>query len=394
MTTLLQTLLIRTLPPDTDLILKEFIDTVLPAMETQFGHMTALGGSQAVHEHRLRKMNDAYATEKAQRWASSPDQSLLVHVTNALLLAWTLTPFLSEPLSDNEKRLICLGLTLHDYNKYCQGEEEDVPKAHEVNEILTLCEEMGERLNFSAFWSDWRQYLSEIGFLAQNTQGKIGTNLIGTNWPKFQLRERRLKNPLRPLLRFGDVAVHMANPAELAMPATGRTRPRGKALKDCLEDLGIKGELTYHRLRQPTGILSNRVHNAVLHFTAALDWQPILYFAQGVVYLSPLSPTAPKRETLKKALWQSISQFLESQMMNGEIGFKRDGKGVKVAPQTRELFESTQIIRELPGVIAANVRNEKDPATPKRLASIGMDATERKALMAVADLRCDLIAER
>ena len=393
MTTLLQKLLLETLPPDVDPILKQFIDTVLPAMEQHFGHMSALGGSQAVHQYRLEKLNDAYASEKSGRWASSPDQSLLVHVTNALLIAWSLISLLPQPLKDEEKRLICLGLTLHDYNKYCQGEEEDAPKAHQVEEILSLCQEMGELLNFSEFWADWQQYLSDIGFLAQNTQFKVGTNSFGTNWPSFQLRKRRLENPLRSLLRFGDIAVHIANPAEVLMPAAGKSKPRGEVLRECLETLGIDRALTYHRLRQPTGILSNQVHNAVLHFTEKLDWQPLLYFAQGVIYLAPPQPSVPEREVLKEALWQAMNQMLASYMLTGEIGFKRDGKGVKVAPQTLELFEPIQIIRGLPKVIEARVQNAKVPATPKRLAAIELSEEERSMLSSVADLRSDRMAE-
>jgi CRISPR-associated protein Csc3 len=134
--TLLQTLLLNTLEEDTDPILQAYIKTVLPAMEQEFALIPALGGSEVVHRHRLQ--GDRYIEDKIQRWTHNSDQSLLVHVLNALLTAWNLLPFLDEDkqLSDDEKRLLCLGLTLHDYNKYCQGEEEDSPKAHEVSDIL------------------------------------------------------------------------------------------------------------------------------------------------------------------------------------------------------------------------------------------------------------------
>ena len=170
--TLLQNLLLNTLEADTDPILWAYIETVLPAMEQEFGLIPALGGSEAVHRHRLQ--GDRYMEDTIQRWTRNSDQSLLVHVLNALLTAWNLLPFLDEDkqLSNDEKRLLCLGLTLHDYNKYCQGEEEDSPKAYEVDEILQLCSELGEKLNFSAFWSEWQDYISDIGFLAQNTQYK------------------------------------------------------------------------------------------------------------------------------------------------------------------------------------------------------------------------------
>ncbi|MEH2455869.1 hypothetical protein [Nostoc sp.] len=104
MPTLLQTLLIETLPSDTDPIFHSFINTVLPAMEREFGLIPALGGSEAVHYQTLVKQGDAYggklryARENAQRWAAKADQSLLVHVLNGLLTAWNLSTHLPKHL--------------------------------------------------------------------------------------------------------------------------------------------------------------------------------------------------------------------------------------------------------------------------------------------------------
>ena len=385
--TLLQTLLTTTIQADSDPILQAYVTTVLPAMEREFALIPALGGSEAVHRHRLQ--GDRFAEDKIQRWTKNADQSLLVHVLNALLTAWNLQAFLDEDkqLSDDEKRLLCLGLTLHDYNKYCHGEAEDSPKAHEVSEILQLCQRLGQQLNFSEFWPEWQDYLSDISFLAQNTQYKMGTNSVPSNWSPFQLSDsRRLKNPLRPLLAFGDIAVHMSDPADI-------TGTKGDRLREHLRSLQIDRQLVYHRLRDCTGLLSNGIHNAVLHFTAALDWQPILFFAQGTVYLAPLDTEIPDRDLLKTALWDGVSQLLGSKMLGGDIGFKRDGKGLKVAPQTLELFSPAELIRSLPEVIVAKVGNSKNPATPKRLESLNLSEAERQQLEPGADLRSDRLAE-
>ena len=385
--TLLQNLLLNTLEEDTDPILRAYIKTVLPAMEQEFGLIPALGGSEAVHRHRLQ--GDKYIEDKIQRWTRHSDQSLLVHVLNALLTAWNLLPFLDEDkqLSDDEQRLLCLGLTLHDYNKYCQGEDEDSPKAYEVDEILQLCLDLGEKLNFSTFWSEWQDYVSDIGFLAQNTQYKVGANPVPSNWHPFKLSDsRRLKNPLRPLLAFGDIAVHISDPSEIM-------ENRGKRLREHLRSLQIDRKLVYHRLRDCTGLLSNGIHNAVLHFTANLDWQPLLFFAQGVIYLAPMDAEPPDREILKVALWDATSQLLGNKMLGGDIGFKRDGKGVKVAPQTLELFSPAELIRSLPDVIVAKVGNAKNPATPQRLQSLNLSEAEYQRLEPGADLRSDRLAE-
>lgn len=390
MTTLLQTLLLRTLSANTDPILRTYIETVLPAMEREFGMILALGGSEEAHYYLQKQRGNKFAAETASRYASRSDQSLLVHVLNALLTAWNLLPFLSTAfaLSDDEKRLLCLGLTLHDYNKWCHGEEEDSPVASEVAEILELCQTLGERLNFDAFWADWREYATEIAYLAQNTQGKVGTNLPKANWGSFKIPDtRRLDSPLRWLLAFGDVAVHLSDPADIV------TKTGGDRLREHLRFLGIQRKLVYHRLRDCTGLLSNGIHNAVMHFAQKLDWQPILFFAQGVVYLAPQSSSLPDLLELQEFLWEQISNRLAASMLRGEVGFKRDGKGLKVAPQTLELFSPAQLIQNLSGVVEAYVRNEKNPATPKRLEKLKLTQTEREFLAHGADLRADRIAE-
>jgi CRISPR-associated protein Csc3 len=119
--TLLQDLLTITLREEPDPVLQKFVETVVPAMEREFALIPALGGSEAVHRYRLR--DDFYGEKKAKNWSQSADQSLLFHVMNAILTAWNLQHFLDEDkqLTEKEQYLLCLGLTLHDYNKYCQG---------------------------------------------------------------------------------------------------------------------------------------------------------------------------------------------------------------------------------------------------------------------------------
>lgn len=388
MNTLLQTLLIETLPEDTDEILRLYIEKLLPGLEREFALISALGGSFDAHYQNLLQLGDAYALSNATKWSNNADQSLLVHVLNGLLTAWNISKYLKQPLSDVEKYLLCLGLTLHDYNKYCNGQGEESPKHWEVEEIINICRELGEKLEFDLFWSEWRQYLPEIAYLAQNTQYKAGTNVIPANWPKFTIKDcRRLEIPLRRLLAFGDIAVHLTDPADID------TQTGGKRLREHLKFLNINKNLVYHRVRDTIGILSNGIHNATINFTSDIGWEPLLFFAQGVVYLAPLNNETPDIEVLQDFIWRQVSGVLGAKMLGGDIGFKRDGKGLKVAPQTLELFSAVELIPQLPQVIDVKVANIKDPATPKRLEKLSLTETEREFLNTGADLRADKIAE-
>ncbi|KST66746.1 type I-D CRISPR-associated protein Cas10d/Csc3 [Mastigocoleus testarum] len=414
MRTLLQTLLLQTLSTDTDPILRSYIETVLPALEREFSLATALGGSETAHYQVLSLLGDQYAKDKAQKWSQSSDQSLMVHVLNALLTSWNLIPHLNSvnlnsanlnsanlnpanlnpanSLSEIEKRLLCLGITLHDYDKHCRSQVIQPPSSDNIPKILKICEELGEKLNFSLFWSEWRNYLLDIAFLAQNTQFKHGTNIIPANWLtsgyKFAINDsRRLTSPLRHLLAFGDIAVHLTDPGDID------TETGGDRLREHLRFLNINKKLVYHRLRDTVGILTNGIHNATIQFAKELDWEPILFFAQGVVYLAPNDNQTPDNVELQEFIYSQISGLLSSKMLRGEVGFKRDGKGLKAAPQTLELLTAAEIIRELPLIIAVKVANQKDPATPKRLAKLSLTESEQKFLAKGADFRADRIAE-
>ncbi len=388
MSTLLQTLLIETLSEDTDPILRLYIETLLPSLEKEFALISALGGAYQNHYQILTNLGDKYAHEKAQTYSNNADQNLLVHVLNGLLTAWNISKHLPQPLSELEKYLLCLGLTLHDYNKYCHGQGEETPKHWEVENIITLCHELGDKLQFKLFWSEWLEYLPEIAYLSQNTQNKSSTNIYPANWPTLKIKDRRrLEVPLRRLLAFGDIAVHLKDPGDID------TQTGGDRLREQLRFLNINKNLVYHRLRDTIGILSNGIHNATLNFANNLNWEPILFFAQGVIYLAPANYQTPDMDKLQEFIWGKICEVLSSKMMGGDIGFKRDGKGLKAAPQTLELFSASELICQLPQVINVKVANIKDPATPKRLVNLDLTATERQFLQPGEDIRADRIAE-
>ena len=179
MTTLLQNLLLETLPADIDPILQDYIENILPALEREFSSAPAMGGDEEITYQTLLQAGDKYAKENAERYAKKGDQNLCIHILNALLTAWNLIPYLdlNIAISDLEKKLLCLGTTLHDYDKHCRHQGIKPPNAAEVLEILETCRQLGEKLNFEAFWQEWQDYLLEIAFLAQNTHVEHGTNL-------------------------------------------------------------------------------------------------------------------------------------------------------------------------------------------------------------------------
>ena len=381
MKTILVRLIIETLSKqEKNTVLMSFMETVLPAMENTFSLIPALGSSIAPFN-------------------KNADQSLLVHVINGLLTAWNLSKYLPEKLTETEQKLLCLGFTLHDYDKYYYSQKIQTPGAHETSKIRELCYQLAKNLNFAEFWTDWEDYLLDICFLAQNTQAKNASHLASSDW-EVDGKTFGLDYPDRvrlcELLRFGDIAVHIQDPSEILINFT-----RGKQLHKSLENLEIEKSLVYHRLRDCRGLLTNQIHNAVVKIASKLDWQPILYFAQGVVYLAPRKFNLPTLLEIQEFVWDNILngdsnanlEGLKDFFSNGEVGFVRDGKGIKIAPLTRELFSPSDLIIQLADVMIAKVKNIKDPATPKRLEKISLSDSERAYLADGANVWADRFAE-
>lgn len=380
MTTLLQNLLLETLfEKHEESIFASFIETILPNLEQEFALIPALGGTE-------------------ERYKYKADQSLLVHVVNGLFIAWNLSEELNEPLSDIEARVMCLGFLLHDRDKYYHAQGQKKVRSWDIAKIIDRCKELGYQLKFSDFCTEWEDYLLDICYVAQNTQKKVDSNRIDSSWEESGLSfylDSIERDRLCDLLAFGDIAVHMNDPVNL-IEKTG-----GARLRECLEELGIHKKLVYHRLRDCRGLLTNQIHNAIISLAESLDWKPLLFFAQGVIYLAPQSFQIPNLETIQKTAWNQIvqggvdnkSKGLEEHFKNGSIGFVRDGKGLKIAPIATELFSTHQLICQLPNVIKETVQNQKDPATPKRLEKLSLTTEQKEFLLGGADVWSDRLAE-
>lgn len=379
MTTLLQRLLIETLPKsEKESVLGEFIQTILPAVEREFS-VPAMGGTE-------------------DKFSKNADQSLMVHVLNGLITAWNLSKELDEELSEEEARLLCLGFTLHDYDKYnhyCPIQPP--PELQETDKIVNLCYQLAQKLNFAKFWEDWEDYLLDICFLAQNTQGKWGSNLDSRQWENERTFQIAFPERLRlcELLRFGDIAVHIQDPAEVRFLTS-----TGQSLQACLDQLEIEKVLVYHRLRDCRGLITNHIHNAVTQFVTEKGWIPIIYFADGVVYLAPETYEVPSLTDIQNTAWQRIlkgnfkynEDGLESYIIRGETGFVRGREGLKAAPLAFELFTPFDLLCQLPKIIKTKINNSKasDRLEARKLS---LSQPEKERLNLYADVWADRIAE-
>ncbi len=328
-----------------DPVLGEFVETIAPALLEHFATVPALGGSDAPRPApafevppKLRRYTDV---ELARFGAANPDQSLATHILNGIFAGMTLAEKLpaAKVLTMAEKRLWVLGFIVHDYTKYFGLQ---VP-ASELPVIRQLIIRLGEQLNFEAFVPNWQHLLDDVVWLAQNTQKREGANLNGRDYPNVRTHPRRIEN-LRMLASYADVLVHVQSPSEVVFSA-----PNHKTAENLRETLMIlfgaehAPRLAYHKLSDVRGLLSNLINNALLETLRAQQYEPYLFFPNGVVYFARAGqPPQMDAGALLEQVWQRAAEVLTS---DEEIGIKRDGKGLKVAPALYELVDVAGLLR-------------------------------------------------
>ncbi len=367
-----------------DPVLVAFVETIAPKILEHFATVPALGGSGAPRpapDFEIPPALRRYSPEELARFgASNPDQSMATHILNGLFAGMRLAEKLPAPkaLSADEKRLWILGYIVHDYTKFYGLQ---VP-AGELPAIRQLVARLGDLLNFGRFLTDWQHWLDDVVWLGQNTQTREGANLNTRDYPNLRTHPRRL-DILRTLSSLADILVHIKSPSEVVIsPAEHQTAENLREKLAILFGAGNAPHLTYHKLTEVRGLLSNLINNAVMDALAEQGYESYLFFPNGAVYLTFAQHAAQiKLDAVLNQVWTRVADVLTS---DEEIGIKRDGKGLKVAPALYELVDLEGLLRVgQQAVMRIKNSSAEDRVDPKR-------ATKEKL---VVDLRTDRLAE-
>lgn len=322
-----QELLRRAVSPD-DQVLQSFVEHLAPPILTHFASVPALGGSgkppviEGLEIPAGLKVNTAQDYARLTRGGKQEDQSMATHLLNGIFAAMRLTKWLPEgkQLTDLEKRLWILGYICHDYTKIYGIQI----AAGEIPLIKELIERLGTLMNFDPFLPNWRDYLGDIAFLAQNTQTKEGSNL---HTPLFQPKHdlRRLNNILRTLSSIADVLVHIKSPAEIAIALERSTDQNLREKMVTLFGDEHTPRFTYHKLTEVRGLLSNIINNVVMDAISAQGAEPFLFFPNGVVYVTSGNSILVDKQELSNHVWEEIVKILTgstSSISESEEGFE------------------------------------------------------------------------
>lgn len=413
-------------------VMQDIAEILIPAILREFAAVPALGGSRKpliIHEPELQELLEripAYTDKDRERFSEKGfDQGLSTHLINGLFAGMHLAERLPEQkkLDTIGQQIWAFGFTVHDYTK-AYGRN---VKAGQLADIRRLVARLGEKLGFSRFMGDWLDYLDDIVFIAQNTQTVAGANL---NVRDYQLRlDKHQRETARMLSSVTDLLVHITSPSDvLFRDIRGRNIAYNLRQKlDVLFGAELAPRLGYHKLLEVRGLLSNLLNNAVIDVLKKQEYEPFLFFPEGVIYLAPQHVQAQvDLAPLTKATWDRIAKVLAGgRQLNDEGEADEDGddneeEGLKMK-RTKDYMKVPQVLYELLNLetlleagrqTAMSIRNAKTAARlgaeqaeergldVKRLSQkekeelytkIGLEWAREQGLP--TDVRCDQLAE-
>jgi CRISPR-associated protein Csc3 len=373
--------LFRSVAARRNLVTQEMAATLAPAILRELAAIPALGGSgepAGIADPELRALLESLPTFSREELLifskKGFDQSLSTHLINGLFAGMNLAERLpaSKELDELEQRIWALGYTVHDYTKAygCKVSAGQLPSIRQL--VLRL----GALLDFTAFMPDWHDYLDDIVFTAQNTQTVQGANLNTRDYTCHI--DRRQRETIRLLSSVTDLLVHVTAPSDVIHRDTrGRDLAYNLRQKmDALFGYDLAPRLTYHKLLEVRGLLSNLINNAVIEELRAQGYDPFLFFPEGVIYLVPRKVQVQVDSTrIAEKAWKHIAALLtggdsssevendqdEDEEHEGGLRMQRTKDYMKIPPILYELLD-IESLKKAGQRTALAIRNSKTAA--------------------------------
>ena len=295
------------------------------------------------------------------QYGKKKGESLYIHVLSGVFVLETLREALG--LSDVEARVLYTAFTIHDINKALNRAGAFGKLATRKNVAAEV-----ERLELSAFFSDWGTYLEDITSLVRGHSGHHhsgGERWIVKREEIYGLGLERV-NALLHLMRAADVVdlSHTLEESSFKAEFLGH-------LNTYLADSGrpIQYEFVTHRLTELRGILTNVLHNAIAaELRERYGLIPLLYYPDGIAYLvekghapaigdDDLAQIAQRiAEVISEATTAKFRQFIDPRQ-----GIKVDAKclelGVPFGKILREIYNIVQRRTPNPAELDAKARD-------------------------------------
>jgi CRISPR-associated protein Csc3 len=399
---------------ENDRLLANFAEYVLPPLMRQLAGATAKGG-QFTDDRRAEGKNVERSKE---------DQSLPAHLLNGLFPTYRILKALLCTQKTNPIQRLCKGRNdvaplfiaayiLHDFDKlpdYREWLTQSNPEKFKERNWRSHPPKKSEASDFGRDYirqkvldfglnhllgDDSQNYIDDLAELSHNAGDKYdsdqGMRIRGLN-PQLDGREFSL---IRKLVRLSDLfASVIKHPPDIE-----QRESKGEGLAEILGSLSDHQlKFTYHALSDNRGVLTNIINNALMDLHSDEFYTPLLYLPDGVVYLAKVDASEITTDKIGDAVIQKIKILCQERLRDRQIGFARDGKGIKFADYYWLFFEIDQLMdvanlaacRIIPFTKSSSAAKRSDSLASFRSAG---DLPENLAIEFGEDYRIDRLAE-
>jgi CRISPR-associated protein Csc3 len=370
-----------------DRLLIDFTEYVLPKLMQQLAGATAKGGQ---FFERLDARN------KVKRRDNAGDQSLPAHLLNGFLPTYRIAKRLQQAdVARNQVKAYCEELQLriyvaayllHDYEKFpdyqqwlIKQDAEDkwknrdwVDKAPDKKDAPNLGRDYIAQkivaLGLDQFLGEsWQELIDDIIWISSNAGDKndadLGLITRGLKPLDDDRMDGRVRNVLVNLVKLSDrFASIIKHPQDIAK----------SSFTDLLHSLSNEGQFkfSYHALSDNRGVLTNIINNALMDLHPKEFYIQLLYLPDGVVYLATANAPAIDVQEISGQVINKIKTLCGDQLKQRQIGFGRDGKGLKFADYYWLFFDIAEMMDVAKLAACRIIPSTKSSSAAKRSASL------------------------
>lgn len=298
---------------------------------------------EKIANKKLRKYQEVI------QYGKKEGESLYIHVLNCIFVVESISSILD--ITDEEKKVIFVTLTLHDINKL-----PNIPDKLAYKHIATLenIEKEILDLDIPDFFPEWKEYLEDIKLLMLSHSGHSSNQgeLLFLEEDLTKIGKKRLEK-LKFIVRAADVS-------DLSKEFFEESKKK-EFLSNINSFCDFSYSIIYHKINEQRGLLTNLIQKNVVEFMQENFMAiPVFNYPEGTYYLVRTSTELKANKDFRNEIGFRVQKNLErlkASQFESYIG--KDQKfGIKVSPEILGLASIREIFSIVDIKIQKKIKNK------------------------------------